>query len=908
MFGLGKRLSTPFGLLGEDLKLSFRTKKSGISRLAESPVSAGFLYVKQILMSKLANKPNDLPSDVSNLIAPHDGEYSDMNSPIHNIDVYLPVRRALSIAPDNVSTLLTVLVKRLLFLLTDHSFPSETSALPALSSLYPGTAQRNPNKEALNCLRVLARVLPVVFEDDADQGRVEEQLWLRPPKAFASDQPEIDQSKQFVIDDEEDEDGPKSPTAQPDAQPTTQVETEPSLGEKLVNVVLDLLFCCGFTIPRKVQTDRHKINYIIWVKGIGSASDIGTSRDLESNKTEVLRLLLVLISKQIFIPPTTALTMTTPALSELTQRTPRRRVLTLLCSLLNIALHPPNLSPLPLASMPYNHLVTRAMDADAVSESAISILCVLLDYQSADARDRVTSTPTGAETGEDVESAPTSKSNSFRYSLAKLERDFVPARDLHISVENVGRKQGTFADTNVNANQPNPSYKKFRAFVMDSEKCIDLVAYLLCSCLEVKDKPQNQGFCRALSYIIQSISSEFALGAKLHLPVRIAVPAKWATAGTMGDFMITSIYSIVATTSGTLTSLYPALIITLSNISPHLTNLTITSSGRLTSLLTSFSSPLFLLADESHPRLVYFVLEVFNNVITRHLQENPNLIYALLRTRTVIEGLAVFTLRGGVREVRRREEAAKGRDKGKGKLAGGVGRDSPDLSKEKRDLMQRERGTDVPTSEDLESGLAGDDVPVPGAHMSEKARGKMREDAKQEDSWDLTAEEEVAAAVALGKNGFVPTQEWVSSWQRGLPLDIVQIAIAELSPKIQELQANGNRASSTAAILDLLRSANLSDVLPPLGPLAPRKFQWSDASLIWLNSLLWGEIYVRGTTPLGIWNATNVRLFGVKHTPQPRRVTDTVQTVMGGFWGSGTSQSGANPPTGTTPPPAPAGP
>jgi hypothetical protein len=185
---------------------------------------------------------------------------------------------------------LIVLVKRLHILLTDHTFPSETSALPTLSSLYPGTAQRNPNKEALNCLRVLARVLPVVFEGDADHGRVEEQFWLRTPKVPTPDRPETDQSKQFVIDDEEDEDGPKSPTAHPEAQPpAAQVETDPSLGEKLMNVVLDLLFCCGFTIPRKVQVDHHKINYMIWVKGIGSASDPGTSRDLESNRTEVLR-------------------------------------------------------------------------------------------------------------------------------------------------------------------------------------------------------------------------------------------------------------------------------------------------------------------------------------------------------------------------------------------------------------------------------------------------------------------------------------------------------------------------------------------------------------------------------------------------------------------------------------------
>jgi hypothetical protein len=132
-------------------------------------------------------------------------------------------------------------------------------------------------------------------------------------------------------------------------------------------------------------------------------------------------LLLVLLSKQIYIPPTVTLSMVTPALSILTQQTPRRRVLTLLCSLLNTALHPPNLSPLPLSSMPYNHLVTRAMDADAVPESAISVLCVLLDYQSADARDRVVG---GGEGGEDADWVPTSKSNTFRYSIAKLVSAF----------------------------------------------------------------------------------------------------------------------------------------------------------------------------------------------------------------------------------------------------------------------------------------------------------------------------------------------------------------------------------------------------------------------------------------------------------------------------------------------------
>lgn len=62
--------------------------------------------------------------------------------------------------------------------------------------------------------------------------------------------------------------------------------------------------------------------------------------------------------------------------------------------------------------------------------------------------------------------------------------------------------------------------------------------------------------------------------------------------------------------------------------------------------------------------------------------------------------------------------------------------------------------------------------------------------------------------------------------------------------------------------------------------------QWSEASIVWLTSLIWGEIYVRGMTPLGLWNSTNVRLFYVKHTQtQQRQITEAVTNVVGGFFG-----------------------
>ena len=87
---------------------------------------------------------------------------------------------------------------------------------------------------------------------------------------------------------------------------------------------------------------------------------------------------------------------------------------------------------------------------------------------------------------------------------------------------------------------------------------MDVVAYLLCYGLEVKDKPrkarlpawvfilssypsefiEQQGLCRSLSYIIQTISAEKAFAAKLNAPIKVQVPPKWHIPGTAADFLI----------------------------------------------------------------------------------------------------------------------------------------------------------------------------------------------------------------------------------------------------------------------------------------------------------------------------------------------------------------------------------
>jgi len=286
--------------------------------------------------------------------------------------------------------------------------------------------------------------------------------------------------------------------------------------------------------------------------------------------------------------------------------------------------------------------------------------------------------------------------------------------------------------------------------------------------------------------------------------------------------------------------------------------------------------------------------------------------------------LGTFTLVRGLREIRRvqlaREELARSGDaKGKSRASDLTGEEE-EPQDEKARLLESEassrresadnpvvatplefpdrhpQGLDEEISvsvSPLVSPQPSEDVNAAGS-LSEKARGKMK--ARGSLSTDMTTSLERMAAAGIGRNGFVPTQEWVTSWQQGLPLDPIMLVISELLPKVHDLQASLSKANTTPAIIDFLSSASLSHVLPRAPQPSPRRFVWSDASIIWLTSLIWGEIYVRGMTPLGIWNGTSVRLFYVKHaqTQQRGRVTETVTNAIGGFLGR-TNSGGDSP-------------
>ncbi len=383
----------------------------------------------------------DSASDVFSLISPQDSEFHTTLCCF--VLTTSQVRRALVEAPENVATLIRVITSRLFNLVSDHTFPSVPTTYVssfASSLIKGGTAERNTTKEVLNCLRVLQRVLPVIFELESEPSVFEKEvLWKKDIVEGQNSREQTGQIPQFVIEDEDEDGEGVSPTVEPSPKPPqTQTTALPSLAEKLFSCLVDLLFCCGFTLPSKLQIDHHKINYVIWwvaqfamvtpfhdlhrEKGVGSTADLGSTQAYDANKTEVLRLLLVLLSRQIYTPPPSL--FTTPSLYTLhfVQHTQRRDVLTILCSLLNTAMNssqPSNTTMMGgvAGRLPYNHLVFKGEDPRANLVSVcMQVLCALLDFQGGSARD----IPTGS--GELQAYVPALKTNAFRYFLAKVVR------------------------------------------------------------------------------------------------------------------------------------------------------------------------------------------------------------------------------------------------------------------------------------------------------------------------------------------------------------------------------------------------------------------------------------------------------------------------------------------------------
>lgn len=87
---------------------------------------------------------------------------------------------------------------------------------------------------------------------------------------------------------------------QPPTEKEPEFEKAKPLAEEIIDTLIDLLFFSEFTLP-KVPAGKNKVTYAIWQSGVGCNTPVASTKEFESNRTEILRLLLTLASKSMYM-------------------------------------------------------------------------------------------------------------------------------------------------------------------------------------------------------------------------------------------------------------------------------------------------------------------------------------------------------------------------------------------------------------------------------------------------------------------------------------------------------------------------------------------------------------------------------------------------------------------------------
>ncbi|RAH41360.1 Hid1 family protein [Aspergillus brunneoviolaceus CBS 621.78] len=790
------------------------------------------------------------------------------------------IRRTRDHALSNFETLLLSVTSRLTVLKNHPSFPD-----PELA----------PDRDALNCIRILTRLLPYIYEAEHLEEWEEKFFWARRKKKTR----EAQVAPEVLFDEAQAEERDQaSPRA-------AELEDAKPLAEELIDTLLDLLFYTNFTIP-KLSSAKTKVSWSIWQSGVGCNTSMGSTKELESNRCEVLRLLLTLTGKAMYMPSNLLPVQGVRAITYITTCPDKQAVLTLLCSLLNTAI---KYNPASWR-VPYDHVVWKDPKQILVIY-CLQLLLVLLLYP----------------VPEDGRGAP--PKNYYRHYFGRLHRP----QDFQFLVDGMTRilnQPMQVTNSYLPGSQKSVKWapemlilfwealqcnKRFRSFIIDSNRSHDFIILCLFYAIVHKSDPSKQGLVRMCIFILQTMSVEPNFGKSLNLkfeaqetlPQSIRIPG---FKGSYADYLIISIHTLITASKGQLTAVYPALLAIINNIAAHVEHLSHASCSKLLQLFYSMSAPSFLLANEMNHVLLASVLESINSILEHQFTNNPYLVYSLLKNRRRFEAVREFTLESGQQEIERQNERRKsggndfaaspvlspteedtqapsGARASLGRIPEenspfAIGGDDSDDEGEapKSPSHDVSSVSSVPTSRRQSiSSVVDESVPLQLRGMSEKARGKMpagQPTFSRQNS--MTSQSSMSAAFLVSSSGFTPTTTWLESWLPELPLHTILTIISAIMPRVPDSAFQSASSPEARTLITNLptfvEEPMIQVIVSEPSPVRVHSFEWSALSMGWYESLLWGFIFssemvvgsASGATPgtVGVWNGTGVKLFKVQ--------------------------------------------
>lgn len=303
----------------------------------------------------------------------------------------------------------------------------------------------------------------------------------------------------------------------------------------------------------------------------------------------------------------------------------------------------------PVGSVPYNHLLFQDYQEPLV-EISLQMLIVTLDH---DVTGLTPSTPTSSASSAPFHSHDETVDNLFINYLSRIHRD----EDFHFILKGITR---LLNNPLVQSYLPNSTKrlhchqellvffwkmcdynKKFMYFVLKSSDVLDILVPILFHLNDSRADQSRVGLMHIGVFILLLLSGERNFGVRLNKPYTATFPMDIPVfSGTHADLLITVFHKIIATGHQRLQPLFDCLLTILVNVSPYLKTLSMVAAVKMLHLLEAFSTPWFLFSSPNNHHLVFFLLEIFNNIIQYQFDGNSNLVYTIIRKRQVFHALA----------------------------------------------------------------------------------------------------------------------------------------------------------------------------------------------------------------------------------------------------------------------------
>uniref|UniRef100_A0A3Q2CV89 HID1 domain containing n=1 Tax=Cyprinodon variegatus TaxID=28743 RepID=A0A3Q2CV89_CYPVA len=728
--------------------------------------------------------------------------WADCSIAVQDVFALVPsaeIRAVREESPSNLATLCYKAVERLVQC-ADSGCPSEKE-----------------RQIVLNCTRLLTRILPYIFEDADWRG------------FFWSTIPGAKRSRGLDEDVNENE-----------ARP---------LAESLLLAIADLLFCPDFTVQshRKSSTDGSEemrsldsCEYI-WEAGVGFAQSPPLNYVHDLNRTELLKLLLTCFSEAMYLSPSSENQALNPWVAFFCSAE-NRHALPLFTSLLNVVC---SYDPVGYG-IPYNHLLFSDHRGQLV-EQALQTLIVTLEHE-----------PGSAMT------APAGPDNLFVNYLSRIHRE----EDLSFVLRGLAQLLNnpliqTYLPRSTKKIQFHQELlilfwkfcdfnKKFLFFVLKSSDVLEMLVPILFYLNDARADQSRVGLMHIGVFILLLLSGERNFGVRLNKPYTVHVPMDIPVfTGTHADLLVVIFHKIITCGHQRLHPLFDCLLTIIVNISPYLKSLSMVAANKLLHLLEAFSTPWFLLSAPQNHNLVFFLLEVFNNIIQYQFDGNSNLVYAIIRKRNVFHQLANLpTDEASIQKV---------------------------LLKKKKSANSRLNSTDGESMEGSRPAAPAEPGTLKTSLEATPGIDKITEKAQVSEDGTMVSLPHSGSPITAPRrsviNGASDTESnserdhevrrcLMVSWKTRLPLQTIMRLLQVLVPQVEKICIDKG-LTDESEILRFLQHGTLVGLLPVPHPILIRKYQANAGTAMWFRTYMWGVIYLRNVDP-PIWYDTDIRLFEIQ--------------------------------------------